>query len=265
MPRPARLVARRAEHPPSGRTVEAEGGGAASRGWAQLVDRRARGDRCARRSSPVSCGCAADDPGHGGVGGRDAAQRHDAPAAPVPADTPASLARRGRPWTAVPLYPESLWTELTWSLARSSTQTSRPAGVGRRRSPRRSRPTCESRARGGTTAGGAIVSTLAVVPADARASPRPRCAARGSRARCRRGARCARTEGDDARDHTSCDGLWLSSIERRGIPTRTRSRLEGRSSAESFGPRRAPTLTRRCARRSPTCIPSGRGSRTACR
>jgi hypothetical protein len=146
-------------------------------------------------------------------------------AAPVAEKTPAQLAVGGT-IDCRTLYPDGLWSELTWTGGVLLSQSTAPPATSVTSltdalTPN-TRVTCSWR----LPQGGGIVTTLALVGADA--VPLAEAALRGQGFTCSTadGAlRCVRSRGDVTEDQRFRDGLWLSSVETMWRPKDYGSRV----------------------------------------
>jgi len=134
-------------------------------------------------------------------------------AAPVQEKTPAQLAAAGL-IDCRTLYPDGLWSELTWKGGVLLSQSTAPPATSVTSLTDALTPsirvTCSWRLR----EGGRIVSTLAVVGPDA--ATIADAALRGQGFTCRETAgalACVRSRGNIIEDQRFRDGLWLSSVE----------------------------------------------------
>lgn len=143
------------------------------------------------------------------------------------APTPADRAIAAEPVDCRSLYPDSLWSELTWRGGALLSQTAGPpatavASLAEALQPS-ARVTCSWRLDGG----GAIVTTLAAVSGDA--ATIADAALRGQGFSCTTSdgvVDCVRVRGTVIEEHTVRGGLWLSSMETGWHPERYGARVE---------------------------------------
>ncbi|GAA1943815.1 hypothetical protein [Microbacterium deminutum] len=138
----------------------------------------------------------------------------------VAAPTPADRAAAAKPLDCRALYPDSLWSELTWRGGVLLTQTAGPpatavASLADALEPS-SRVTCAWRLQGG----GGIVTTLAAVPEDAATIADAALRGQGFTCTMTGGVvQCIRVRGVVIEEHTVRGGLWLSSMETAWHPS----------------------------------------------
>ncbi len=143
--------------------------------------------------------------------------------------TPADRAVAAQPLDCRALYPDSLWSELTWRGGVLLSQTAGPpattvTSLADALVPS-ARLTCSWRLR----AGGTIVTTLSVVGADA--ATIADAALRGQGFTCATADAaldCSRVKGDVVEEHTVRGGLWLSSMETSWHPADYGARVEAK-------------------------------------
>ncbi len=150
------------------------------------------------------------------------APRPEAPARPTPAQSAAVGMIDCRD-----LYPDSLWSELTWKGGVLLSQSAAPPATAVTSLMDALVPTvrvtCDWRLR----QGGRIVTTLAAVAADAGALVHA--ALRGQGYICAAddaAVSCRRERGDVIEEHAVRGGLWLSSVETRWHPDEYGARVE---------------------------------------
>ena len=139
--------------------------------------------------------------------------------------TPAQLAVAGTV-DCRQLYPDGLWSELTWKRGSLLSQTAAaPATAVTSLTDALApiaRVTCSWR-----FTGGGIVTTLAAVAEDAAAIADAALRRRGFTCATADGAlRCTRVRGDVREEHTVRGGLWLSSVETAWHPEEYGARVE---------------------------------------
>ena len=125
------------------------------------------------------------------------------------------------------IYPDSLWSELTWRAGALLNQTAGPPATAITPladallpSPR---VTCAWR----LESGGGIVTTLAVVADDAATIADAALRGQGFTCTLQDGVlRCIRVRGDVVEEHTVRGDLWLSSMETKWHPEDYGSRIE---------------------------------------
>lgn len=147
------------------------------------------------------------------------------PPPPVAEETLADRALASEVFDCRAIYPDSLWSELTWRAGVLLNQTAGPPATAITPladallpSPR---ITCAWR----LESGGGIVTTLAVVADDAATIADAALRGQGFTCTLEDGAlRCVRVRGDVIEEHTVRGDLWLSSMETKWHP-------------EDYGPR----------------------------
>jgi hypothetical protein len=146
-------------------------------------------------------------------------------AAPIAEETPAQLAAAGT-IDCRTLYPDALWSELTWKGGVLLSQSTAPPATSVTSLTDALTPdtrvTCSWRLEGG----GGIVTTLAVVGRDA--ATIADAALRGQGFTCSAAAgvlACVRSRGHIVEDQRFRDGLWLSSVETMWQPEDYASRV----------------------------------------
>lgn len=144
----------------------------------------------------------------------------------VAPETPAQRAATG-PIDCRALYPDGLWAELTWTGGALLAQTTAPPATRAGSLVDALAPTTRVTCGWQREDDGGIITTLAVVGADAVSIADA--ALRGQGFTCTTddvAARCTRARGDVLEEHTVRDGLWLSSIETQWQPEDYGARLE---------------------------------------
>lgn len=144
---------------------------------------------------------------------------------PVAQETPAQLAAAGA-IDCRTLYPDGLWSELTWKGGVLLSQSTAPPATSVTSLTDALAPSTRVTCSWRLQQGGGIVTTLAVVGPDA--ATIADAALRGQGFTCSTtggGLRCVRSRGDVVEDQRFRDGLWLSSVETSWRPEHYGSRL----------------------------------------
>lgn len=146
---------------------------------------------------------------------------------PSPGDTPARRAVAGESLDCRALYSDALWNELTWTGRSILDQSFDPPATAVTSLTEVVAPDVILTCAWTNSDGGMVVSTLAVVAADAPGLAEA--ALRGQGFSCAvgdTGLRCTGTQGDTVESHVFSEGLWLSSTERTWHPDDYAARLE---------------------------------------
>lgn len=139
------------------------------------------------------------------------------PIAPAP-PTPAEAAVDGM-IDCRDLYPDALWSELTWTGGVQLAQTTAPPATSVASLTVALAPTPRVTCTWRVAHGRAIVTTLSLVAADAADIADPILRRRGFTCTTGDGTlRCQRVRGDVIEEHTVQGDLWLSSVETRWHP-----------------------------------------------
>jgi hypothetical protein len=126
------------------------------------------------------------------------------------------------------LYPDSLWSELTWTPKVLLSQTTAAPATAEATLTAALAPTVRVTCTWKTPDDATISTTVAEVAGDAAAVAQAALAASGFTCESTAGLECARTQGDVVEEHVVRDGLWISSVESAWHPKDYSARIVSR-------------------------------------